>query len=347
MQLIDFGAPCNAALNLAREECLFARLERTEALLLFYVNTASVVIGRNQNPWAEVRPAALASEGVPLVRRMSGGGTVYHDPGNLNYSLLLPTATPGRPETAAILQPVVRALRSLGLTARLSARNGVFIGQDKVSGTAQFMTSGRMLTHGTLLVDANLKRMARCLGPDPDLQIHSRGRPSIASPVANLNDLQPMLTMATVRQALINACAATYGTIAERPLTSVVEEAASLLAREKYQSWDWNIGRSPPGTITWKGNFRGKVCQCRLHLRRGRITRVQMDAPDGRQEQLQHWAQSWLQDRYLGDTGVEMRNGTISANTPDGTRAAFRHWLTTGMPKPVPIYGQNARIKFQ
>jgi lipoate-protein ligase A len=341
MQLIDFGWPCSAALNLAREESLFARLERTGALLLFYVDTAAVVIGRNQMPWAEVRPDALVSGGVPLVRRMSGGGTVYHDPGNLNYSLMLPAAAPGRPAAAAILEPVVRALRALGLPARLSARNAVFVGRHKVSGTAQFMTAGRILTHGTLLVDADLQRLTDCLGPDPALQINSRGRPSIASPVANLSDLEPAVTMAELRRALVSACADAYGPIAERPLALAVEEAARLLTREKYQTWEWNIGRSPPGRITWEGNFKGVACRCRLHVRRGMIIRVQVDASGHRQKQLQRWAQSWLQGRRLGDITVAAHERLHQANTSDGARAAFMHWLRAGLPKPLPISSEN------
>lgn len=341
MQFIDFGSPCSAALNLAREECLFSRLERTGELLLFYVDTAAVVIGRNQMPWAEVRPEALASGTVPLVRRMSGGGAVYHDPGNLNYSLLLPAAAPGRPAAAAILQPVVRALRALGLRARLSARNAVFVGRYKVSGTAQFMTSGRILTHGTLLVDANLKRLAGCLGPDPDLQIQSRGRPSVASPVANLSDLQPAVTMAELRRALVRACAEVYGSIAERPLAPAVEQAARLLAREKYRTWEWNIGRSPPGRITWEGNFKGVACRCRLDIRRGRIIRVQVGTAAHRRDQLQHWATNLLQGRRLGGTTAEAREDTTGADDPDGTRTEFKRWIETGLPKPLPISSEN------
>ena len=341
MQLIDFGGPCSAALNLAREECLFSRLERAGALLLFYVDTAAVVIGRNQMPWAEVRPHALMSGMVPLVRRISGGGAVYHDPGNLNYSFLLPAADPGRPTAAVILQPMIRALQSLGLPARLSTRNAVFVGRHKVSGTAQFMTSGRILTHGTLLVDTDLKRLAECLGPDPALQINSRGRPSVASPVANLRDLQPSVTMAGLRQALVNACTGVYGPITTRPLSPAVEKAARLLAREKYQTWEWNIGRSPTGTITWERDFRGEACRCRLNVRRGRITQVQITSSDCRQEQLQRWAQSWLGGRRLGDPNLVIRDRTSRTKYPNGARAEFRHWLMAGLPKPLPISGED------
>ena len=338
MQLIDFGRPCSAALNLAREECLFSRLESTGALLVFYVNTATVVIGRNQMPWAETRPHALALGAVPLVRRMSGGGTVYHDPGNLNFGLLLPASAPGRPAAAEILQPVVRALQSMSLPARLSARNALFVGRHKISGTAQFMTSGRILTHGTLLVDADLKRLASCLGPDPGLQIHSRGRPSAPSPVANLHDLQPAVTMAGLRRALVDACAAVYGPIIERPLVPAVEDAARLLAQEKYQRWEWNIGRSPPGSITWESDFKGAACRCRLNVRRGRIVTVEVHSAARGTEQLQRWASDCLQGRRLGGTSVERQK--LSRDKPNGTRAAFIEWLEAGLLKRMVFPGQ-------
>ncbi len=340
MQLIDLGPPRSAALNLAREECLFARLETTGPLLLFYVNTAAVVIGRNQNPWMEARPDALGSEKVRLVRRLSGGGAVYHDPGNLNYSLLLQASAHGRPETATILQPVIRALRSLGLPARLSARNAVFIDQYKVSGTAQFMTSGRILTHGTLLVDADLRRMGRCLGPDSTLQIRSRGRPSVASPVANLSDLQPRLAMAMLRRTLADACADTYGPIAVRPLDPTVKKAANVLAQEKYHTWGWNIGRSPPGAIAWGGNFRGAACRCEVDIRRGKIARVRVEHSSQWQPDLQRWASDWLQGHRLGGNAIGRDDGPRGEER-DATRAHFRRWLKAGMPKPIRFTGQN------
>ncbi len=337
MQLIDLGPPRSAALNLAREECLFARLETTGPLLLFYVNTAAVVIGRNQNPWMEARPDALGSEKVPLVRRLSGGGAVYHDAGNLNYSLLLHASAHGRPETATILQPVIRALRSLGLPARLSARNAVFIDQHKVSGTAQFMTSGRILTHGTLLVDADLDRLERCLDPDPDLRIHSRGRPSVRSPVANLSRLRPGLTREELVGALQQAFADVYGPVTRQAPRSEDLAAARRLAAAKYRTWRWNVGRSPQCTLEREGSCQGELCRYRLHAARGVIRAVEVDGPDRRRSQWQRWASQWLLGRRLGAglPGVESHAAAGLLAEP-GARD-FHRWLARRLPGPLPL----------
>ncbi|MBL0714616.1 MAG: lipoate--protein ligase [Desulfosarcina sp.] len=336
MQRIDFGPPRNPALNLAWEEHLLTRLAETGDLLLFYVNDEAVVIGRNQNPWAEVSAESLTQMGLPLVRRMSGGGAVYQDHGNLNYSILQLSTTPGRPDAKTILQPVVRALRTLGLPARLSARNAIFVGRYKVSGTAQFMTSGKILTHGTLLVDARLDRLSRCLRPDTDTLAHSRGRPSVRSPVANLCTYRPEITRATLRRQLHRAFAETYGTVPVCALDPAGKQAARLLADRKYRTWQWNIGRSPQFTIEWKGDFRGEACGCRMTVQRGVIAGVAMDAPATRQDQLQRLAERWLVGHRLGDQNAP--GDSIPATpTTDAASMAFRRWLQAHLPKPLPI----------
>jgi lipoate-protein ligase A len=328
-------------LNLAREEYLFRRLAVTGDLLLFYVNTDAVVIGRNQLPWAEVPAAMLAKTGLPLVRRMSGGGAVYHDPGNLNFSILLRAAPAERPAAATILQPVVRALQSLGLSARLSPRHAIFIGRHKVSGTSQYMTASGILTHGTLLVEADLERLNRCLTPDPAYRVHTRGRPSVRRPVINLRDLRADITIAVLRRALQRAFAATYGPIAAEPPGFEDARAVQSLAAEKYQRWAWNIGRSPQCTIAWEGDFQGRVCRCRLDIRRGVVTRVNVEGPPDPQNRLQRWARRWLSGQRL--SAAPCSRGATGGLRPSGNdQRAFHDWLQAGLPSPLPVPGGHA-----
>ena len=340
MRCIDFPTACNSALNLAREEHLFAGLEDKGNLLLFYVNTDAVVIGRNQVPWAEASAAVLAKKGLPLVRRVSGGGAVYHDPGNLNFSILLQSDSAGHPSAATILQPVIQALQSLGLPARLSRRNAIFIDQFKVSGTAQYMTTGKILTHGTLLVEADLDRLNRCLTPDPTYKIHSRGRLSVHRPVINLCDLRPDISLGALRQAIQQAFAATHGPITiEKPRRND-ERAAQSLAADKYRTWAWNIGRSPQFAIRWEGYFQERICRCRLKVRRGKVTRVDVEDttnPDGR---LNHWAREWLTGKSLSRPRhpSDALNGLKAAGN---TENAFRHWLAAHLPSPLPLPGAS------
>ncbi len=336
MHCIDFGAAHDPALNLAREEHLFNRLADGEDLLLFYINTHAVVIGRNQLPWAEVSPARLTRARLPLMRRVSGGGAVYHDPGNLNFSILLQADAPGRPNAATILQPVVRALQSLGLPARLSDRNAVFVDGRKVSGTAQYMTAGKVLTHGTLLVDADLRQLAHCLVPDPVYRITSRGRPSVRSPVVNLETLLPGLSMNVLVGALRQAFAAVHGPIGRGTLPPADEQAARNLAA-KYRSWSWNIGRSPRCTLEWEDAFEGDVCRCRLQAARGVISAVEVAGPPDRQEWLQRRAEEWLLGRRLGAEANRRRTPKM-VGTPDKPRTAdFHDWLENRLPATLPM----------
>ena len=337
MRYLDFGPANSPALNLALEEHLLTRRAVGGDLLLCYVNTDAVIVGRNQLPWAEVSARCLVRDNLPLVRRVSGGGAVYHDPGNLNFSLLLRTSATGRPDAATLLQPVVAALQSLGLPARLSERQAIFVDQYKVSGTAQYMTAGRIMTHGTLLVDADLNRLERCLAPDPALRITSRGRPSVRSPVANLTRLHPGLTRAELTRALRQAFEAVYGPITvDAPATEDLK-AARRLAASKYRTWSWNIGRSPQCTFEWEDEFRGQVCRLRLQAARGVITAVEWAVPNGSQARCRQWAATWLQGRRLG-AGLPGFDSLAAAGSAEETVAAdWYRWLEARLPGPLPL----------
>ncbi len=337
MRYVDFGPANSPALNLALEEHLFSGRPAGGDLLLCYINTGAVVIGRNQLPWAEVSAGRLAREKLPLVRRVSGGGAVYHDPGNLNFSLLLRASPTGRPDAATLLQPVVAALQSIGLPARLSERRAIFVDRYKVSGTAQYMTAGRIMTHGTLLVDADLDRLERCLEPDPALGINSRGRPSVRSPVANLSRLRPGLTRAELTRALRQAFTAVYGPITvDAPATEDLE-AARRLAASKYRTWSWNIGRSPQCTLEREGNFQGEVCRFRLHAARGVIRAVEVGGPGGRRGQWQHWASQWLQGRRLGAGLPGIDSLAAAGSAEEAVAADWYRWLEARLPGPLPL----------
>ena len=337
MRYLDFGSANSPALNLALEEHLFSGRAADGAMLLCYVNTGAVVIGRNQLPWAEVSAGRLAREKLPLVRRVSGGGAVYHDPGNLNYSLFLKSAAAGRPDAATILQPVIAALRSLGLPARLSERHAVFVDRYKVSGTAQYMTADKIMTHGTLLVDADLDRLDRCLEPDPAFRITSRGRPSVRSPVANLARLRPGLTRVALVRALRQAFADVYGPITRGSPCSKDLAAARRLAAAKYRTWRWNIGRSPACTLEGEGEFEGRVYRFRLHAARGVIRAVEVGGPNGRASRWQRWAAKWLKGRRLGTGLPDVDQLVVAGLLEEPGAGAFHRWLKDRLPAALPL----------
>ena len=176
--------------NLAWEETVLRRLPG-ERFLLFYRNAGCVILGRNQNPWAECDPERLAMEGIPLLRRISGGGAVWHGPGNLNYSLIMPRTGW---DPVACAREAAMALRRLGFDAGQDARHSLRVGGAKVGGTAFLLTGDRALFHGTLLLDADLETIGRALAP-ASTHLEGVASPSVRSPVANLG-IPPETVMA-------------------------------------------------------------------------------------------------------------------------------------------------------
>ncbi len=174
-------------LNLAIEDYLLRNRPLRERALLLYVNNPAIVIGRHQNPWVECNPEYLERTGIALVRRQSGGGTVYHDPGNLNFSILCAREEYDQDANFAV---VIEALAALGVEAQRSGRNDLVCGSYKISGSAFKHLRERSFHHGTVLVGADLNTLSTALMP-PALEISSRGIASVRSRVANLVDLLP------------------------------------------------------------------------------------------------------------------------------------------------------------
>ena len=192
-------------LNLAREEYLLERLPETSHGLLLYVNSPSVVFGKHQNPWRECSVVALRDRGIPLARRISGGGTVYHDLGNLNFSFLLPKEGFDRRRN---LETVVRALTSLGIEARISSRHDLTVDGGKISGNAFCFRRGRALHHGTLLIHSELGQLKGALKGSAGIETFAVE--SNPSPVVNLRRLQPALTVEGVGNEIMAEVAGSW-----------------------------------------------------------------------------------------------------------------------------------------
>jgi len=223
--------------NLAFEEHIFeSRREGTYVLL--WQNDNAVIIGRNQNAEAEIDSAFAEKHGTRLVRRNTGGGAVYHDLGNLNYSII--TDGSDAEDSAACTQLIVDALRSLGLDAQASGRNDILAGGKKISGTASRMSRGRMLFHGTLLFDSDLGRMAGVLTPGPE---KFRGK-AVKSVSGRVGNIRPMLAN---RMTLEEFWERIKAALLPAPFTALelnekdLAEVRSLMER-KYLSPEWNFG---------------------------------------------------------------------------------------------------------
>lgn len=243
MKLIDNRNSSDPRINLALEEHV-VRNRREGDFLLVYVNRPCVVLGKHQNLLEEADTELLAEQGVPVIRRISGGGTVYHDEGNLNFCVVTDHTLERHNNYAPFLAPIIGALRELGVASRLNNRNSLVLEDGrKISGNAQFASRDRMLSHGTLLFNSDLERLNAALAPNAS-GVESTAVQSVRSSVANLIDVLPAgTTMETFRDLIVRAFAGHDPEIAE--LEEEEWEDVRSLADDKYGSWEWNVGRSP------------------------------------------------------------------------------------------------------
>lgn len=244
MKFIDNRGITDPALNLALEEYALKTFPADDDYLLFYINEPSIIIGKNQNTSEEINAAYVKENGIHVVRRLSGGGAVYHDLGNLNFSFITNDDGKSFFNYRKFTEPVVRALRAMGVEAELAGRNDIQVGERKISGNAQYSTKGRMFSHGTLMFDSELDNVVSALNVNPE-KIKSKGVKSIRSRVANISEfVREPLTIGLFRDKLLESIFG-GGEVPEHKLSDSDWEAVRTLADERYRSWDWNYGKSP------------------------------------------------------------------------------------------------------
>ncbi len=274
MLYVDNRGITDPRLNLALEEHVLRNRFPGEECLLFYINEPSIIIGRNQNTIEEIDPDAVEARGIHVVRRISGGGAVYHDLGNLNFSFIAPYAKQRFNRYEAFTRPVVMVLRELGVPAELGGRNDLVADGRKISGNAQFVTGDRMFSHGTVLVDTDLDVMPTVLTPKPG-KIESKGHKSVRSRVANIREfLKEPLTAEELRGRLLEGI---FGDPEPRERLELAEAdwiAVRRLAETKYATWEWNIGKSPPSNISRAHRFPFGEVDVRVDVQEGRIAGV-------------------------------------------------------------------------
>ncbi|RMH62579.1 MAG: lipoate--protein ligase [Calditrichaeota bacterium] len=229
----------------ALEEYLVRSLPADMPVFLTYINAPAVVIGKNQIPWRECALEQLDELGMTLCRRVSGGGTVVHDPGNLNFAFIVPSDIRHVNNYAPFLEPIAAFLQKIGVPATLNERNDLVMDGFKISGNAQFTSRGRMISHGTLLFNSDLKRLKRALAA-PSVVIESKARASVRSPVACISErLTFGMTMEEFRQELEKNVGAHFGVRGDFVYDENIDENVGRMVREKYASHDWLYGRTP------------------------------------------------------------------------------------------------------
>ncbi len=261
-------------INLAIEEFLLRHVQTEEPLLLFYINEPSVIIGRNQNTLEEIDPDYVKDNQIHLVRRLSGGGAVYHDLGNLNFSFVTP-GQEGLHDFKLFTEPVVRVLRKLGVDAQLRGRSDIFAGDKKISGNAQYASRGRMFSHGTLLFNTDLEIMLKAINPR-QVKIESSAVQSVHNFVANIQELQPQIgSIESLREAIIKGIFQS-GPIEYYELSEADWGQIHRISRERYQTWEWNVGRSPRFNIQKSDRFAAGKIDLRIDVDKGLIRNIKI-----------------------------------------------------------------------
>ncbi|WNF24030.1 lipoate--protein ligase [Mesobacillus jeotgali] len=271
MLFIDNKGITDPRINLAIEEYALKNLDINETYLLFYINEPSIIIGKNQNTIEEINTEYVDRNGIHVVRRLSGGGAVYHDLGNLNFSFITKDDGESFHNFRKFTEPVVNALRKLGVNAELSGRNDLLAEGRKISGNAQFSTRGRMFSHGTLLFDSEIESVVSALNVKKD-KIESKGIKSIRSRVANISEfLSEKVTIEEFRSLLLKNIFDGLDDIPEYVLTEQDWENIHELSKERYQNWDWNYGKSPKFNLQHSHRFPVGQVDVRFEVNKGII----------------------------------------------------------------------------
>lgn len=274
MIFVDNEQVFDPRVNLALEEYLLRNLDTHEDVLLFYINEPSIIIGRNQNTLEEINHEYVREHGIHVVRRVSGGGTVYHDLGNLNFSFITDYAPEDFHNFRKFTKPVIKVLAELGVEAELSGRNDILVEGRKVSGTAQYSTSKRMISHGTLLFNAQLGSVSEALHVKMD-KIVSKGIKSVRSRVANINEyMSEAMTIEAFRQRLLEGVFDGIDPIPQYHLTEADWDAVQKLVDERYSQWAWNFGRSPKFNVQRIQRFPFGEIDVRIDVHKGMIEEI-------------------------------------------------------------------------
>ncbi|MDR1116181.1 MAG: lipoate--protein ligase [Tannerella sp.] len=237
--------------NIALEEYLLRDVREDECILYLWQNRHTVVIGVNQNPWKEAHVKELEGDGGFLARRMSGGGAVFHDLGNLNFTFL---AHEDNYDIGRQLDVIIRAVAKFGIHAERSGRNDILTDGKKFSGNAFYNSCGRRYHHGTLLLDVDMSNLSRYLNVS-HTKLQSKGVDSVRSRVINLKELAPDMTIGSLQGALVEAFGEIYGGTPQLLPEDRLNRDKIAGYEEKYASWEWRLGRRLPFTVEYSNRF--------------------------------------------------------------------------------------------
>lgn len=255
-------------INLATEKWLFDNLSKNQCILYLWQNKNTVVIGKNQNAWTECDVPAMQNDGVHLARRISGGGAVFHDLGNLNFTFI---CSSGDYDLTRQLNVIKTACKGAGIDTGFSGRNDILADGRKFSGNAFYNSGGKSFHHGTILISADTERMQKYLTPSK-AKLSSKGVKSVKSRVINLCELSPALDCENMKRYMADAFQNVYGLSAEIKTVSINPQIESLA--NEFGSKEYLYGVAIPFSVSCEKRFDWGGIQLNLNVKRGIITDV-------------------------------------------------------------------------
>jgi lipoate-protein ligase A len=260
----------DAYTNIATDTWLLNNLHSDEPVFALWQNNNAIIIGQNQNTFGEVNQEFVDEHQIEVVRRVTGGGAVYHDMGNLNFTLFVPIESSANIDFKSFSEPVLKALHTLGIPAEASGRNDLLVDGKKISGVAQRYANGYLMHHGTLLFDSNVDTMVRSLNV-ADEKFISKAAKSVRSRVGMIKDAAPEgLTLQDFWQA-VQYELTDHGRDEEILLTPAQKQEILRLTADKFSTWDWNYGKSPEFNFKNHAKYDGGIIELQVQAEGGII----------------------------------------------------------------------------
>lgn len=263
--------------NLAFEEFCFKNLPEGEDYVFLWINGPAIIVGKNQNTVEEINQEFVKENNIKVVRRITGGGAVYHDLGNLNFSIFTKSEGKERIDFGQINIPILKSLERFGIEAKLSGRNDLTVDEKKVSGIAQSVWKGRILNHGTILFDTDLTVLSKALNVRAD-KYESKGVKSVRSRVTNIKPyMKDNVDILKFKEMLLDYIFEYAGEDKiEYVLSSEQLHGINALYEEKYSTWEWNYGESPDFGVKNYRKFPAGGIEVRIQVKSGEINDIRI-----------------------------------------------------------------------
>lgn len=258
--------------NIALEEYCFKNLTHLDKIFILWINEPSIIVGKNQNTLAEINEGFTKEQGIHVVRRISGGGAVYHDLNNLNYTIISNESKDSKSfDFKAFSEPVIQTLKELGVEAEFSGRNDITIDEKKICGNAQAYLDGRVMHHGCLLFDVDLTVLSKALETSKEV-VDAKGVKSVRSRVTNiLPHLKDKITIDEFADKILDHMKKKYPEMKEYDFTDQELNEIEKNRQNKFGNWDWNFGSNPVADIVRERRYPGGKMQVFINTKKGVI----------------------------------------------------------------------------